>query len=116
MKIRLLAIVVFIVLLSVLFCGCDHLDETNNQYSTDEVEKTYSSASDITEDSTASLAKEELTTESDDTTSGKQVIESTLETVNSTDSEADFEPSETYTINPTEHPQGEPEINFSDLM
>ena len=116
MKIRLLAVIGFAVLQIVFFCGCGCLNETNAQHISNEVEKTYSSASDIADESTVSLVKEEPSAESVDTTQGEQVIESTLQTVNSTESEADSEPSEIYTENLAETTQGEPEINFSDLM
>ena len=115
MKIRLLTIIVFVVLLSVLFCGCGHLDKTNNQHGTSDVEITYFSDSDITDASSASSEKEEFTTESDEETSNEHVIASTSETVNPTESEADTELTEPHITKPNANSQGEPEVNFSDL-
>ena len=116
MKIRLLAIMFFIALLSVFFCGCSRLDETNNQNGTNKAETTSLSASDIADDNTASSEKEDLTTSSDNITSNEYSTASTSETTAPAKSEAYSEPEEICTSDPKVSSQGEPEVNFSDLM
>ena len=99
MKIRLLAITIFIALLSAFFCGCNPSDETNGQKSTSEVKTTSVSDSDITDDNPASSEKDNLTTGSDNVTSNDYVSESTSETTEPAKSEAYSEPEENITTN-----------------
>ena len=116
MKIRLSAILVFAVLFSVFFCGCGDFNEENNQHSTNNAEVTYFPTSNITDDNTASFETKVHTTEAGGAVSDEQVIASGSETVTSAVPEEDSEPTEACTTNSVENPQGEPEIDFSDLI
>ena len=116
MKIRLSAIIASAALTLVFLSGCSLLNGTNNQHSTNETESTSSSVSNITDNSTIFVETEASDAESDVGTSGEQSPSNGAEAVNPTGSGADSETSETIATTPTEYPQAEPEINFSDLM
>lgn len=115
MKIRRLSIIFFVALTIVFFYGCSCNNDANNQNTQNKTEETHFSMSETADENTKPSEKEDGTAKSDEETSEDNITAITSEPVTNTESPKDYEPAESTT--PTDKtPQGEPEINFSDLL